>query len=247
MAAVGGMAAKIAHEIRNPLASISGSIEILKGSSGVGEGRESDALMDIVLRETERLNQLITDFLQFSRPTPPLRERVRLGDLAEEVLQVLQGTLPEDVRAEGPGEGGEAALGDERQLRQVIWNLCLNAVQAMPKGGCLRLELDAGAGLAPQGEPSDGRNDEEAADVASEDWVELSISDTGEGIPEALQAEVFEPFFTTKEEGTGLGLATVHSIIERHGGELLLESRLGLGTTFRIRLPRHPESSEESR
>jgi len=247
MAAVGGMAAKIAHEIRNPLASISGSIEILKGSGQLPEGRETDALMDIVLRETERLNQLISDFLQFSRPTPPLRERVHLGDLAGEVLQVLQGTLPEDVRAEGPDELGDAALGDERQLRQVVWNLCLNAVQAMPKGGCLRLAVRSGSADPPQATLVDGRNVDSGVGLNGADWVELAVSDTGEGIPDEMQAEVFEPFFTTKEEGTGLGLATVHSIVERHGGELLLESRLGLGTTFRVRLPRHTPAAEESR
>ncbi len=247
MAAVGGMAAKIAHEIRNPLASISGSIEILKGSGQLPEGRETDALMDIVLRETERLNQLIIDFLQFSRPTPPLRECVYLGDLAGEVLQVLQGTLPEDVRAEGPDELGDAALGDERQLRQVVWNLCLNAVQAMPKGGCLRLTVRSGSADPPQATLVDGRNVDSGVGLNGADWVELAVSDTGEGIPDEMQAEVFEPFFTTKEEGTGLGLATVHSIVERHGGELLLESRLGLGTTFCVRLPRHTPAAEESR
>lgn len=234
MAAVGEMAAKIAHEIRNPLASISGSIEILKGAGGSSEGLEQDALMDIVIRETDRLNQLITDFLQFSRPAEPLRRRVVLGDLAEEVLQVLQGTLPPDIRAEGPGGDDLAALGDPGQLRQVVWNLCLNAVQAMPKGGCLRVDVNE----------VDPRNMKSARGSVEgpRAFVELVISDTGEGIPEELQAQVFEPFFTTKEEGTGLGLATVHSVVERHDGELVLESRLGLGTTFRVRLPRYEES-----
>jgi two-component system sensor histidine kinase PilS (NtrC family) len=247
MAAVGGMAAKIAHEIRNPLASISGSIEILKGSGPGPEEGESSALMEIVLRETERLNQLITDFLQFSRPAPPLREKVQLGDVADEVLQVLRGTLPPEIRAEGPEESREAALGDERQLRQVVWNLCLNAVQAMPKGGCLRLSLRAEPGEPAQEADENVRNEGMVASPRSAGWVELAISDTGDGIPEELQAEVFEPFFTTKEEGSGLGLATVHSIVERHGGELLLESRLGLGTTFRVRLPRYSPPAEESR
>ncbi len=247
MAAVGGMAAKIAHEIRNPLASISGSIEILKSSGQIPEGPETGALMDIVLRETERLNQLITDFLQFSRPAPPLRERVALAPLADEVLKVLGGTLPADIRAEGPEEGDAAALGDERQLRQVVWNLCLNAVQAMSKGGCLRVTVSSGGREAAQDVRSNVRNEERGAVWGEAGWVELAVSDTGEGIPDELQAEVFEPFFTTKEEGTGLGLATVHSIVERHGGELLLESRLGLGTTFRVRLPRFASPAEESR
>ena len=247
MAAVGGMAAKIAHEIRNPLASISGSIEILQASGQIPDGPETGALMEIVLRETERLNQLITDFLQFSRPAPPLREKVMLGDLADEVVQVLRGTLPPDIRAEGPEMAGEPALGDERQLRQVVWNLCLNAVQAMPKGGCLRLSVSDSGGEPAQGARSNVRNEMTGDAHGEAGWVELAIADTGEGIPEDLQAEVFEPFFTTKEEGTGLGLATVHSIVERHGGELLLESRLGLGTTFRVRLPRFSPPVEESR
>ncbi|MBW2388862.1 MAG: PAS domain S-box protein [Deltaproteobacteria bacterium] len=253
LAAVGELSAKIAHEIRNPLASISGSIQILASESDVTG--ESARLMGIVVRETDRLNHLITDFLRYARPAPTVTRPVEVGRLFADLIEMIEPTLPENIELRVDIKPGDWIESDADQLTQMLWNLCLNAVQAMPDGGRLGISVaswpepsaqeaqasvrkdsmpesaDDPAAAMPQAIPAE----ELAAKEAS--WLEIEVSDTGCGISDDVLADIFEPFFTTKRGGTGLGLPTVHRIVENHGGELQLDSQLGLGTIFRIRLP----------
>jgi len=245
LAAVGEMSAKMAHEIRNPLAAISGSIQLLR--TDLWQERvdsEPRHLMDIVVREADRLNQLITDFLAYARPGPLELEPVELGALAREVCEMLNSVRPTNISVELRVDTPVRVSGDSGQLRQVLWNLFHNAVEAMPEGGRLDIRIEEFAGQSSQdGLPlrrSDavGGTPEGSAEFGC---VEIAISDTGVGIPFEIQEQIFEPFFTTRKQGTGLGLSTVHRIVQSHGGSLQLESAEDVGTCFRIRLPRAEE------
>jgi two-component system, NtrC family, sensor histidine kinase PilS len=228
LAGVGELAASIAHEIRNPLAAISGSVELLRS----GEGEDGAKLMDIVLREIGRLDALIRDFLHYARPAAPKLETVPLGPLFDEVARVLEASLPPGAKLEHEVEAGAAALADPTQLRQVIWNLVKNALEALDGGGAVRLS----AARAP-GAPQDGAADGRKRGAEGPGSVEIVVADTGRGIALADLERIFDPFYTTKPDGTGLGLPTVHRIVESHGGALQVESRPGVGTQFRVRLP----------
>jgi len=213
LASLGRMAANIAHEIRNPLASLSGAVEVLAGGPP-DETRER--LAQIVLKETGRLNDIIREFLEYARPAPLNRTPVNVGEAVDEVLLLLEhratpGTL-KTVREFPPALVWSV---DRQQFRQAVWNLCLNAVQAMPDGGELRVAMVVVAGR-----------------------LLLRVNDTGEGIAPADLGQIFEPFFSTKPDGTGLGLALVHRIVQDHGGEIDVHSRPGVGSTFTVTLPR---------
>jgi len=239
LAAVGELSASIAHEIRNPLAAISGSIQMLQREADRLEGAQaSRRLMDIVLRETDRLNLLITDFLRYARPGPLKIDAVELAGLVEDMLEVFQGGLPAGVRLELDVPEGLAVRGDAGQLRQILWNLALNGVQAMPEGGTLRIDASRAGSSPPQGSRDGDRNGEN-----EEGWVEVTVEDEGTGIPQETLDQVFDPFFTTKPEGSGLGLSTVHRSVEEHGGSLRLESVAGAGTRVRLWLPRAGETN----
>jgi two-component system sensor histidine kinase PilS (NtrC family) len=213
LATVGRMAANIAHEIRNPLASLTGAIEVLTSPLTAEDARER--LSQIVARESERLNHIIKNFLEYARPAPLSIATFDAAAAIEEVLLLLEhraspGSL-KVIREFAPSMPWPV---DAQQFRQILWNLCLNAVEAMPNGGELRV----------------------AAAVRCE-RLEVSVSDTGDGINAVDLSHVFEPFFSTKPEGTGLGLALVHRIIQDHGGEIDVRSAPGLGTTFTLTLP----------
>jgi signal transduction histidine kinase len=206
------MAANIAHEIRNPLASLSGAVEVMAGAAS-DETRER--LGQIVIKETGRLNDIIREFLEYARPAPLSRMPVNVAEAVDEVLVLLEhqatpGTL-KTVREFAPSLVWSVDL---QQFRQAVWNLCLNAVQAMPDGGELKVVMAPVAGR-----------------------LVMRITDTGEGIAPADLGHVFEPFFSTKADGTGLGLALVHRIVQDHGGEINVHSRPGQGTTFTITMP----------
>jgi two-component system sensor histidine kinase PilS (NtrC family) len=218
LASIGRLAAGIAHEIRNPLASISGSVEILRTLPGAdGESRQ---LVDIAVREVDRLNRLITDLLEYARPRAEERHAFDLGEVALEITKAFEHERRSaDVRVEveaRPGVGIEGAAG---QVRQVIWNLLRNAAEAMPQGGQIRIRvaLEDGADRHPR--------------------TVLSVSDTGVGIRREDLDRIFEPFFSRKPGGTGLGLATVARVIEDHRGHIEVTSELGRGTTFVMRFP----------
>ncbi len=236
LAAVGQLSASIAHEIRNPLASISGSIQVLRDRfRAPGAGDDPAPLMDIVVRETDRLNRLITDFLHYARPGPRNLEPVRVARAVEEVLEMFEAARPPGLALEVEVEEELAVWADAAQLQQVLWNLVLNASEAMGEDGLLRIRAAAtGEGPPPQELAGAGRNE---AQERKKRWVEVSVEDRGEGIPPETLERVFDPFFTTKKQGSGLGLATVHRIVEDHGGSVRVESRVGEGTAVRVRLP----------
>jgi two-component system sensor histidine kinase PilS (NtrC family) len=222
LTSLGLLSAGMAHEIRNPLASISGSIEILKEE--IDGAVQHQQLMDIILREVGRLNSLIADFLLFARPTPPGKELIHLNGIVEEVLKVFVHS-PEcgpEIRLATHFQDEIYLPGDAQQIKQVFWNLIINAAQAMPAGGELRVELRRRSSQSDPEEPSQG---------------EIVISDTGTGIEEDELNKIFNPFFTTKEKGTGLGLSIVHKIVESYGGRITVRSQPNKGTTFTIYLP----------
>jgi len=217
LATIGRLSANIAHEIRNPLASISGAIEALVRELPAEPAR--DRLVEIVLRESDRLNRIIRDFLEYARPAPMSAHQVNLADLLEEVVVLLEHrSLPPDLKV--VREFGDAlpARVDPQQMRQAVWNLCLNAVQAMPEGGDLRL----GGRPAASGGPAP---------------LQLWVTDTGHGIAESDLPHIFEPFFSTKAEGSGIGLALVYRVVQDHGGQIEVRSQPGAGTTFLLTLP----------
>ena len=221
LAVVGQLAAGLAHEIRNPLASISGSIQLLRRDM---ETPEDDRLLRIILRETERLNLLITEFLHFAKPVPGQVSHVNLKNILGEAVELFRHQAGRSgairIILNCP-ERLEVDL-DTKLLNQILWNLLVNAAEAMPDGGEIRLSVE-----------------EMAHDFRSPDshGIRIALSDTGPGIPVEIRDKVFAPFFTTKEFGTGLGLATVYRSVESMGGQIRLNTETGRGTSFLIDLP----------
>lgn len=217
LASIGKLAAGLAHEVRNPLASMCASIDVLK--DGLSPSGTMKRLMDNVVIEADRLNELITDFLAFARPRELNLGRTCLSQLVESVIDVFRHDASlRDCEVSMSLDEEAIAQVDPDALRQVLWNLIRNAVQAMRGQDGGRLELVV----------------REAGEMS-----EIVIVDNGPGIPEDVLARVFDPFYTTKgEDGTGLGLAIVHSIVDAHGGQVLVSSVLGRGTEFVLQLPR---------
>ena len=219
LADLGRVAAGLAHELRNPLASMSGSLELLAGQAAATE--EDRKLMGIVLREASRLEELVSDFLRFARPPPLRRAPADLAAMLDEMLRVFAF----DPAAAGVTVTRELAPTqaecDLDQIRQVAWNLVVNAAHAVRAahpdgGGTIRVSC------APEG-----------------DLVRFVVEDDGGGIPPDDLEKIFMPFFTTKERGSGLGLAAVHRVVDAHGGNVSVESRPGEGARFTVRLPAH--------
>jgi two-component system sensor histidine kinase PilS (NtrC family) len=192
--------------------------------------------MAIVLRETDRLNRLITDFLDYARPGPSMPASVDVAAAVEEVLKMFESVRPENIEIELEFQPGLEITADAFQFRQIIWNLVLNASEAMPDGGRLGVGARGFPGELPQEFTNVDRN--EPLQPAKYGWAEIVVSDTGIGMPPDVCERVFDPFFTTKETGSGLGLAAVHRIVSEHSGIANLESRVGHGTTVRLRFPR---------
>jgi two-component system sensor histidine kinase PilS (NtrC family) len=237
LAAVGELSASIAHEVRNPLASISGSIQILQDKVGTDvSAGESRKLMDIVIRETDRLNRLITDFLRYARPGPLHLEAVDVRVAVEDVVKMYESVQPENVEVDLDVDAGLWVTADASQLRQVLCKLVLNGSEAMEEGGVLRVSAGVLRVGAPQDAANGDRNETSGEEKAG--WAEIAISDRGSGVPPEVMERVFDPFFTTKDRGSGLGLAAVHRIVGDHSGNVRLESTVGQGTTVRLRFPR---------
>jgi two-component system sensor histidine kinase PilS (NtrC family) len=217
LAAVGRLAAAIAHEIRNPLTSIAGSVSMLSGIPALNE--EHRQLLQIVTRESERLNNIITDFLAYSRGKQYRFAPVDLVPLLEDTLTLLNHRLLAEntgIRIERRFAVKEAvALADGDRIKQVFWNFCENAVRAMKGGGTLTVSLEA----------------------SGEDW-QVNFADTGQGMQPQQTEKIFEPFQSNFEGGTGLGLAIVYQIVQAHDGKVWARSKPGQGTTFVLRLRR---------
>jgi two-component system sensor histidine kinase PilS (NtrC family) len=217
LAGLAEMAAGIAHELRNPLASLSGVMQILRTElAPKGEHRK---LMEIALREMDRLDTIIAAFLTSTRPMELHLARCNIVAILDETVKLLythvdyQPSISVRLEFDSPEVW---LVADSDQLRQVVWNLLLNAVQAMPRGGTLTVQATR--------RPAEG-------------GVEVNIRDTGKGIKPDHLRQIFTPFFTTRHGGSGLGLAIVHRIIEAHHGRILIESREGQGTTVTLSLP----------
>ena len=216
LAAVGRLAAAIAHEIRNPLTSIAGSVSMLSGLPEMNEDHRR--LLDIVTRESQRLNAIITDFLAYSRTKKYQFDRVDLIRLVEDTLTLM------DHRMAAENTGIEIkrrfvpeawVLADGDKLKQVFWNLCENAVRAMKGGGTLTATVES----------------------LGDDW-QVSFIDTGMGMTPQQIEKIFEPFQSNFEGGTGLGLAIVYQIVQAHDGKVWARSKPGQGATFVLRLRR---------
>lgn len=221
LATIGQIAAGAAHEIRNPLTSIRSTIQYLKNKDSDEERRE---MMDELISEVDRIDEIIRGLLSFSKPVQPQKERFNLTELMEKTLHLTASTARRNnVRFQFAPSGNETCIhADPQQLRQVFMNIILNAVQAMPNGGTLSILIDR---VLLPGRPALAR---------------LTFTDTGSGIPEKEMEHIFDPFFTTKNDGTGLGLSISYGIIQQHGGDIEVQSGGGdapSGTSIIITLP----------
>ena len=219
MAFIGEMAARLAHEIRNPLASISGSIQLLSQDLRLPDSDEK--LLRIIMRGKEQLESFLKDFLLLARPTPGQPAAIETGEIIEDVLEALQ-YVPDwhdGIQIKKNLAAGALVYANRTDVRHIIWNLLLNALQAMPQEGILQIDTRRGAG------------------DSIPECLEMVVADTGCGIKENDLGEIFEPFYTTKEHGTGLGLAIVSRIAAYNGGKVEITSTVGQGTRCVVKLP----------
>lgn len=226
LALIGEMSARLAHEIKNPLASMMSGLELLKRRLHYGE-REGH-YFERLIAELQRLDTTVREMLAFSRTTPPRLTQVDPADPLERALDTLMPQLEAGriaVRRDYQPQL-EPTLLDANQMEQVFLNLIINAVQAMPDGGMLHVSVQARS--------AQGEDDTETA------IIEYVVRDTGVGIPADVIDKIFDPFFSTKTHGTGLGLASVQKIIEVHQGQISVQSQPGEGATFTIRLKQNP-------
>jgi len=209
---LGELAAHMAHEIRTPLTSISGCMQMLQKESNISS--DMKVLMDLALKETKRLNLLISDFLSYARPIKK-KAKLNLTSLIEDTVTLFKaGIKDQNIDIETQLLPEVYVRGSKEDLKRLFLNLFTNAKEAMPKGGKMTVTMEIIGNM-----------------------IKVSISDTGIGIPSDIQERIFEPFFTTKSQGSGLGLAIAHKIISEHEGKIELVSKLGEGSSFKIYLP----------
>jgi PAS domain S-box-containing protein len=272
LASLGEMAASVAHEVRNPLASIKTSMQLLLDDLPENALPQEDAreAISVVLKEVERLDGIVRDLLLFARPRQLHLVECDLLELCARLLRFLQPQCDErGVRVHLGQQRVPPVRIDVAQMEQVLMNLFLNALQAMPAGGVLSIScqvLSPSAGdLRASGQPgpassplsplnpADGPGsggeapERERREQEQQSWLELAISDTGEGISQEALARIFQPFYTTRAHGIGLGLPITRRLIEDHHGYMLVESRLGYGTTVSLRLPLHVPGALEQK
>jgi two-component system sensor histidine kinase PilS (NtrC family) len=235
LAAIGELSAGIAHEIRNPLAAISGSVEVLRNDLDVSG--ENAKLLDLIVKESSRLNKILSDFLLYARMSPVVTGRVCVATVLAEVYEITRrhfqqsGVEAIDLRHE-IADRTLMVEADPDHLKQILINLVFNAVEACPEGtrsvrtsvrSITVTKFDSQSGFLHEG-----------------DWAAIAISDTGSGIPQRVIERLYEPFISTKTNGTGLGLAVVKRLVDNCGGKMMVDSREGDGTTFTIYLKRCP-------
>ena len=219
LAEIGQLAASLAHEIKNPLAGISGAIQVIGDS--LAEDSPYKSIVGDILGQISRLDATVRDLLLYARPTPPERKDVKITELVTRLISVLHeepALRNLDVRLAATEA---VAYVDERQLEQLLMNLILNAAHASTDATTIEVEA-----------------------IESADRLMLLVKDRGTGMPEEVRKKALEPFFTTKAKGTGLGLAICRRIAESHGGTVTIESRPGQGTTVTVELPREAKCSE---
>ena len=214
LAVLGQLAGGVGHELRNPLGAIKNAAYFLNMVLEEPDPEVKETL-EILDKEVGTSERIISSLLDFARPKPPIRRKVDVNDVVQDALS--RTTVPENVEVVSQlDEALPTILADPDQLAQVFGNLILNGAQAMPEGGQLVVK----------------------SEVLSREWVAVSITDSGVGIPEENLEKIFEPLFTTKAKGIGLGLALVKTLVEGHGGRIEVRSEVGKGSTFTVRLPR---------
>ncbi len=221
LSALGELSAGMAHEIRNPLGSIRGTAEILR--DGIDPEDRRYEFAQILVKEVDRLNQVVKDFLDFAKPARLEKGRVNVIESLQEVLTLTrQPTVNAGIMVHLNAEKNLQVAGNREQLKQVFLNLVLNAQQAMSGGGELTITTEK-----------------------KDKMLLVRFADTGQGIPEENLEKIFNPFFTTRQEGTGLGLAITHRILRSHGGKMEVKSRVGEGSVFTVFLPLDGEIPEK--
>ncbi len=233
LAAVGELSAGIAHEIRNPLASISGSVEVLKDELSLSE--ENQKLFELIIKETGRLNQILTEFLEYSRIGPSLLSKVELVHLLDEVIQIAQKhpsfkptiSINKSITSELL-----YVLGEENQIKQILLNLLVNAQEAMEeKGGEIQISNKSLNQM-----DQFYFNEEEPEES---DWIPIAVIDQGKGMTEEQKEKIFSPFYSTKKSGTGLGLAIVQRLVNNLGGRIEFRSQWDKGSVFVVYLQKY--------
>jgi two-component system sensor histidine kinase PilS (NtrC family) len=220
------MAAGLAHDLRNPLLSISGSIQMLQRDLKLDSTDER--LMNVILRAKDQLENLIKNFLIFARTTTRDRGEMPVNEILDEALDALK-EVPDwndNIEVRRAYQKVPPIFGNRTEVRQTLWNILVNAIQSMPDGGRLSIETSTLPGQNGQG------------------FVQVRIADSGCGIERERLDKVVEPFYTTKEGGTGLGLAIVSRIVESHGGVMSIESEVQRGTTCAVTFPARNENKE---
>jgi len=223
LAFIGEMASVLAHELRTPLVSIGGSIQLLLKDLKLDQTDRK--LMNIILRGKDQLEDLANNFLFLARSSSENRSRIKINKIFDDIIESIRfgPDWTENIKIERKISERDDIYGSKTEIRQVFWNIILNALQSMPEGGKLKISARM------------------VNENGGKELIEVSISDTGCGIEKEDMRKVSEPFYTTKERGTGLGLAIVNRIVEIHRGEFRIESELNKGTTCTIRLPRKIE------
>jgi len=258
LATLGQLSAGVAHEIRNPLAGIGTSAQVLLKRFETGDDRARFA--QVILDEVARLDRIVTSLLQYARPRQPELKAVKLADCVARVVTMSRANAErQGVQVESEATARLAAIYIDADLvHQVLLNVTLNALQAMPSGGTLRYEVRVVRGRRPPRGPGRRADDRRASDGrrggddggerrGAPGWLEVQqvrIIDTGVGIPRGTLAKLFDPFFTTKPAGTGLGLSISQTIMQEHGGSIVVDSKEGRGTTVLLNFPLEKRNGE---
>ncbi|MFN8586449.1 MAG: ATP-binding protein [Candidatus Eisenbacteria bacterium] len=247
LATLGQLSAGVAHEIRNPLAGIGTSAQVLLKRFEPRDERARFA--QVILEEVARLDRIVTSLLQYARPRTPELRAARLEECVDKVIALAADRIQQGaLRLETQVAPRLAALYiDPDLVTQVLLNVTINAIQAMPGGGTLRFEVAKVRRKAPPRGPGRRADDHGARRAGGPGWIEyqqVRVIDTGVGIPRGVLAKMFDPFFTTKSTGTGLGLSISQTIMQEHGGSIAVDSREGRGTTVLLNFPLEKRNGE---